>query len=304
MRVVHSIRHVMAASDLSGASMDAVAAAAALARKLDARMTLIHTFDPTPLGPAMAHISQPAKEAERRQRAAALARAELEKTRTVDLAGIDAVVAVIESESPALAMCDYADEHAVDLIVVGTQGIARLTRWLIGSVAEKVVRHARCSVLAVRPGARGPQRLPRRILVGTDFSPAAEPALDLAANGGALLGARVTLVYCYDASVPLLPALGAPDDLGSQDQQAKADLRLALESVARQKLAGVEHDTQLLVSRNAAASICSYADDREIGLIVVGAQGRTGHSRVLIGGVAEKVLRHASCSVLTVRPRR
>jgi nucleotide-binding universal stress UspA family protein len=97
-----------------------------------------------------------------------------------------------------------------------------------------------------------------------------------------------------------------PDDLdpGRQDEQARADLEAALRDVAASKFSAIKNvKSELIVSRNPAAALCNHADELDVGLIVVGAQGRTGHDRELIGGVAEKVLRHAPCSVLTVRPK-
>ncbi len=298
------MKHIVAATDFSDASSTACSLAAKLAERFHASVSLVHAYDPTPLGPAQAHVSGPSQEGPQREKMAAGAQVELDKCRAEQFGAVDEVkIEVLESDSPALSICDHAVDREAELLVVGTHGRARLTRWLIGGVAEKIVRHASCTVLAVR-GRLGSRGLPQHIVVGTDFSPAAESALDAAALWAERLGARVTLVYCYDTAFRLLPAFGAPEtDTDSERLElAKADLREALASVARSKFANVKDArSELLVSRNPAASICSYADDHGAELIVVGAQGRTGHARVFIGGVAEKVLRHGSCSILTVR---
>jgi nucleotide-binding universal stress UspA family protein len=57
---------------------------------------------------------------------------------------------VVTSSSPAFAIVDYAGEHGIDLIVMGTHGRGALAHLLMGSVAEKVVRLAPCPVLTVR----------------------------------------------------------------------------------------------------------------------------------------------------------
>jgi nucleotide-binding universal stress UspA family protein len=59
-------------------------------------------------------------------------------------------LAVIADHAPARAICDYAESHGVDLIVLGSHGRGGMERWLIGSVAERVVRHAACNVYVVR----------------------------------------------------------------------------------------------------------------------------------------------------------
>ena len=67
-----------------------------------------------------------------------------------DVESVDLVT--VEHASAPLAICDYADKHGVDLIVIGTHGRTGMTRLMIGSVAEKVVRHAGCAVLVVPHG--------------------------------------------------------------------------------------------------------------------------------------------------------
>ena len=67
-----------------------------------------------------------------------------------NLAGIETDVAWIEGTTPAKAICDYAESHGINLIVVGSHGRGGVERWLLGSVAERVVRHATCNVYVVR----------------------------------------------------------------------------------------------------------------------------------------------------------
>lgn len=70
-----------------------------------------------------------------------------------DFAGGKEVVRVIKVGSPLTKILDYAQDHDIDLIVMGTHGRTGLPHFLIGSVAERVVRHAPCPVLTVRPTA-------------------------------------------------------------------------------------------------------------------------------------------------------
>lgn len=300
-----TFKHLLAATDFSGTSMCALEMTARLAERLGASVTLIHSFDPAPLGPAAAHLSLPREVAKMQEQLEESARRELGKSRNTLFRGVDRVeLAAVADANPALAVCQYAADHNADLIVVGAHGQAHLTRWLIGGVAEKIARRATCSVLAVRPSPSGGVPMPQSLLVGTDFSPACEPAVKVSAALAKELEARVALAYCYDSAVPMLPPAGAPELQSPERQadQARSDLCEALAELARARFDDdVRVTAELLVSRNPAASLCSYADDRAVDLIVVGAQGRTGHDRQFIGGVAEKVLRHASCSVLTVR---
>jgi nucleotide-binding universal stress UspA family protein len=298
-------KHILATTDFSGASQDALVTAGQLASGANAKVTLIHVYDPTPLGPALAYLRKSQVADEARARADSEMRRELERTRSEALGDVELVeLALVEDSSPALAVSDYAKSHDIDLVVVGTHGHTSMSRWLIGSVAEKVVRRAPCSVLVVRPKRAGEGALYHKMLVGTDFSPGAEPALDGAAAWARMLGASATLAYCYDTAIPMVPPVGVPEALDTRElaDENIADLREALANLAEARLSGVRDvDSVVLESRNAADSLTSYADERGYDLIVVGAQGRTGRDRVLVGGVAEKVLRHASCSVLAVR---
>ena len=60
------------------------------------------------------------------------------------------VTAIVTSSAPALSIIDYARDHKIDLIVVGTHGRGAVAHLLLGSIAERVVRTARCPVLTVR----------------------------------------------------------------------------------------------------------------------------------------------------------
>lgn len=64
--------------------------------------------------------------------------------------GLKAQIEVLEGASPADSIIQYADKHGIDLIVVGHKGRSAIERFLVGSVANKVVTHAPCSVLVVR----------------------------------------------------------------------------------------------------------------------------------------------------------
>jgi nucleotide-binding universal stress UspA family protein len=138
----------------------------------------------------------------------------------------------------------------------------------------------------------------RRILVPHDFSDTAARALAFALDLAEVLGARVTLMHAYEVpafAFPEGPALSAElvDDL-------ERGARAGLDGVAaRANRPGVEVDTVL--RRGVAWSeIVTYAQECGANLIVVGTHGRRGFERMLLGSVAEKVVRTAPCPVLTV----
>jgi universal stress protein A len=143
-------QHVLVATDFSPASLLAVDAAATLAKTFGARVTLAHVFDASPLTPTPTSQLTTAEQLEVAQNYERHLQGELEQLRDTRLAGVDATVALIRGRSAADDLCRHAEQANVDLIVIATHGRTGLARMLIGSVAERVVRHASCPVLTLR----------------------------------------------------------------------------------------------------------------------------------------------------------
>ncbi len=139
--------HILLTTDFSEASEEAVAKAGELARDAGVKLTVLHVHSHPPSAPE-AYV--PADKVLTSAELDTEAHQALEELKNSQLANVESVTLVaVEHVSAPLAICDYADKHGVDLIVIGTHGRTGLTRLLIGSVAEKVVRHANCAVLVV-----------------------------------------------------------------------------------------------------------------------------------------------------------
>jgi nucleotide-binding universal stress UspA family protein len=141
------------------------------------------------------------------------------------------------------------------------------------------------------------------ILVPTDFSPAAGYGMRKAAELARETGAKVTVCHVLDPS-PLAPyaTRGDASTQLSAEQDVEKAIHEALTEVVRTHFADVEETkTALIISSNAAEGICHYAEKEDIDMIVLSTHGRTGLAHLLIGSVAERVVRLASCPVLTVR---
>ena len=139
-----SAKHILACVDFSPHSTRSLAEVGEYARANGSKVTLIHVSDPQAFIPPQA-VLQPASTNDEATHRAALA-----KLRDQNLGDIEVDIAVLVDHAPAKAICDYAEEHGVDLIVVGSHGRGGVERWLIGSVAERVVRHASSNVYVVR----------------------------------------------------------------------------------------------------------------------------------------------------------
>lgn len=137
-------KHILACIDFSEHSTRALAEVGEYARANGSKVTLIYISDPQSFVPPQA-ILEPASQADDTAH-----ETELAKLRDEHLSDIAVELAVVPDRAPARAICDYAEGHGVDLIVLGSHGRGGMERWLIGSVAERVVRHAACNVYVVR----------------------------------------------------------------------------------------------------------------------------------------------------------
>lgn len=143
-----------------------------------------------------------------------------------------------------------------------------------------------------------------RILWPTDFSPGAKAALPHALNLAAGAGAELVVLHALSVapmySVPELSA-GVWDEW---DKQARAEAVRQLEKLAPQLKKAKIRTKTLLVRGVPFEQILRAAKRLKCDLIVLATHGRTGLRHVLMGSVAENVVRRASCPVLTVRPPR
>jgi nucleotide-binding universal stress UspA family protein len=204
---------------------------------------------------------------------------------------------IVDAGTAYTELVRHAEELHASLIVVGSHGYAGLTRVFLGDVAERVVQKAGCPVLVARPHAPT-----RRVLVGTDFSKPAERALHIAAEEARLRQARLTILTSierYMRDVGWMAEFGAVGNYVEEEYQAE---RTKAEKQLRHVLErqGVDGDIEV-TDVAAAAALIQHASRLDADLLVVGAVGAGWLQRLLIGHVAEKIVRHAPCSVLVVR---
>lgn len=142
----------------------------------------------------------------------------------------------------------------------------------------------------------------KRILCAIDFSEPSHEAMMVAASMAVDVGAKLALVHVWQA--PFLAQVGA---MVTDEMLAKLT-EAAASSLAAAKLevegAGVSNvDTKLLAGAPWDRIVDELTSDPSYDLVVMGTQGRTGLKRVLLGSVAENVVRHAPCAVLVIRRR-
>jgi nucleotide-binding universal stress UspA family protein len=204
------------------------------------------------------------------------------------------------------AILDYVVQTGVQQIVMATHGYSGVSRWVHGSVAERVLQSASVPVLLVRAGehATSASFKPlscRRILVPLDGSAVAEQVLPTATAVAKALGAAVILFRIPAVLTSMSLAGEGYLPLDSLIQTANQDAQHYLDRVAATiKAQGVQVSTALQIG-GVANAIIDYAERCQIDLIAMCTHGRTGLARWALGSVADRVLRAGRIPLLLVR---
>jgi nucleotide-binding universal stress UspA family protein len=195
----------------------------------------------------------------------------------------------IEDGDPASQIIDIAEKEAYDLIVMTTHGYSGLTRWMMGSVAEKVLRRAPCPVMVVRKS-----RPIRKILLPLDGSTLAESSLPLALAAACYFDAKLTFLQ-------VVPALQS-GFLGNEGREMATGQAMSYLNrfASENKIEGVRMKTAVIPGKP-GLGILHYAETYETDLIVMTTHGRSGLRRWAYGSVTEKVLRGANCAIMVIR---
>lgn len=206
--------------------------------------------------------------------------------------------------SPGPAILNYAATNDIDLITLGTHGRRGPKRILLGSVAEEVVRRAKVPVLTVRGGEDATTLEVGgvdRVLVPIDFSDPSREALRHARALASLYGAEIDLLYVVEEALHPAFYVGGVSSIYDVEPDIEEKARTHLQKFA-DKTPGADVNINVhAVPGRAAASILSFVEEQDIDLVTTSTHGRTGMDRFLLGSVAEKLVRHLRCPVLTVK---
>ena len=290
---MYPLRIVLCASDLSDAAAEAIDQAAAIATRDGAQLVVLNVVAvpvvlPTPMGEMVPPLVEQGVVVERDGK-------ELERQLASRPSATREVIRA--SRSVPEEILQRAGSLGADLLVVGSHRQSTIERVLIGSTAAAVVRQARCPVLiARRPGGRG------KVVAATDLTVASLPSLRAAAEEARRRQARLVAVHALELP-PSAVGLGGtgtvpapPDDPRSPSAQ-----RRAAEERLTSFLGKAEVKAEPLVAEGAAAAaVIALADQGGVELVVVGTHSKGRLERVLLGSVAEAIVRKAPCSVLTV----
>jgi nucleotide-binding universal stress UspA family protein len=193
-----------------------------------------------------------------------------------------------------------AHDLRADLIVMGTHASSGLEHWLLGSVAENVLRHAACPVLTVPRGtAEPPDSLTapfKTILCAIDFSRDSESAVGLARSLSEAAGGRLVLVHVLEQFSGENPTLMAHFNVAEIRRGARRRLEDLLAPWARSPW----HMSAVVAYGKASQEVLRVAAVCEADLIVLGVHGRNAIDLALFGSTTRRVLHRAAVPVLTV----
>lgn len=143
----------------------------------------------------------------------------------------------------------------------------------------------------------------RRILVPFDFSEHSKCALDYACAFAERFGSELHLLNVVHEYYPIVPEAGViPPEADFDRERVAAAVEATLKKYPPAGTHSTSHVVRHVCVGQPFVEIIRYAREQECDLIVIGSHGRTGLSHVLMGSVAERVVRKAGCPVLTVRP--
>jgi nucleotide-binding universal stress UspA family protein len=299
-----TIRRILCPVDFSDFSRRALDLAFALAARSGAEIAALHvtaaSFPPMaafPEVPALFPLDAAVMERLGAELASFVA-----SSRTPDIP----LRTVVAEGAPVTTILLEAEAQGADLIVMGTHGMGGFERWVLGSVAEKVLRKAPCPVLTVTKARPEPFPLdPGRfaeVLCAVDLSEGSKETLANAVSMAQSAGAHLTLLYVLQDALQEETAVAhAGLDMSAYRAQRCQEARQRLRALAKD--VGCVHD-EIVRTGTPYREILALAKEREAGLVVVGVHGRRFVDIFHFGSTAHHVVRGAECPVLTVRAPR
>lgn len=290
-----NLRHVLACVDTAPCAETVLAHAAAVAEAVGARMTVVHVLEASA-------AQEPMDPVEWKQRHCA-ATAYVHE-RMLRFADLNADV-VILAGPPAERISTWANDNEADLIVLGRGGEDHGPFVGLGDTARRIAEVANASVLLVPPmQAKDTPVRYRKVLVPLDGSSRSECVLPLGLGIAAVHGAEVMLVHVapnvdlIESNLLNAEAIALRDKLCRHNERAA---RQYLDWLRSRLPAPMVTATRLLPSGDARRALAHIASEEQADLMVLSAAGRSGHTDMTVGSVADYLINRISIPVLLVR---
>jgi len=231
-----------------------------------------------------------------------------ELLKRVILSGCDVPISCHVEDGPVVTgLDDHVRAAGADLLVMTTHGWGPLRRAWLGSVADGLIRRTPCPVLAIRPKEGETPSLEKErlghILVTLDGSRQSRDILEYAKAMARAFDARITLFRAIPPHFPISSpytshSTPAFQGLEAEEQAARESLETEAESLRTE---GFSVEVATREGAHPAEGILEYAVGHEVDLIAMATHGRGGVSRLVLGSVADKVLRGGNIPVLLHR---
>jgi nucleotide-binding universal stress UspA family protein len=302
-------RTVLVPLDGSWFAESALPTAARFAKDAGAKLSLVLVHEPAPALIGMGDVVLPSRDLDFEWRSRQQSYLAATAADASTAWGVSAGFLEIDGNAGP-SICEAASRISADLVVMATHGRGALRRLWLGSVADYVVRHLTVPVLLVHPdreaGLRGAPSS-RGILVALDLSKDAEAILDPVVTWARTTGAALTLVHVvelvFENGHPGVPGPILPDARLQEVSRATAQERLD-RIAARLRRLGVMVATKVIIGAAAAGGLLDLLREDEFDLIAMTTHGHGGMQRLLLGSVADKVIRGTTKPVLVLRPPR
>jgi len=285
------MRRIMLATDFSERSDRALRRAVTLARATGAGMDLVHAVDD----------DRPRRIVERETDDARMLLAEL--VRSLESGdGVRATMHVLQAD-PFAGITQAVKERAPDLLVLGPHRREILRDAFVGTTAERTIRSVACPALMVNGPPIGPYR---HILLTTDLSDRSRDALrrfeelKIGSEGGLSVLNVFDVPALHLAMSGTLPAASRDEYLGTRRAEALRDLIGFMAAIGGRRAEPVVRQNETTIANDVLRAATSLKAD----LVVVSTQGKGAVARLILGSVAEQVLRSSAVDVLAIPPGR
>ncbi|MDO9525556.1 MAG: universal stress protein [Gemmobacter sp.] len=279
----------MLATDFSERSDRALRRAVLLARAEGAALDLVHVVDD----------DRPRRIVDHEVNDARQLLGELART-LKDMDGVSCSSQVL-LDDPFSGIVKAAANAAPDLLVIGPHRRQILRDAFVGTTAERTIRSVSCPVLMVNGPPVGPWR---QILLTTDLSDNAGSALRRFVGLGIGAGAQVSVMSVFDAPALRLAMSDSMGKAGQQDYLAdlRADARQNLSAAMAQVGLSQAEMVVRYEETTVAKEILRAAEELKADMIVISTQGKGAVARLVLGSVAQQVLRDSTVDVLAIPP--
>ncbi len=292
-------KRILVATDFSEYSKVALDSCLGASKCMKTKLYVLHTIEKFPHD--YVHLLSSTTHSNMKQKLEEEAMGKIKAMLPKELLESENIVPIVRFGKPFLEIIKIAKEKDVDLMVIGTHGRAGVDRVILGSVAERVVRKAGCSVMVVRSKKYVGFK---RIIVPIDFSDCSRKALEHSTATARAHNSKLTILHVYEESFiePYVRAANSEEEAEEiikeieQVNESKYD-----EFLNTIDLSGVEYE-KLLKKGIPETEIVAIAMEQQANLIVMGTHGRSGIKHILVGSTAEEVVRNVPCDIIVVKP--